>query len=478
MMKIMCIIITGVLLLPFAAGLFSCRKQGGKRTFRGLFRQTAGWILKYIPENPALAARRRETAARLYPGIDAEGFCRESRIRKTEKLYGALVLFCLLLICSVFAGEETVISGGRIARGLPSDPEQTVSLLARSEDGQEQQMDIVVKPRQYSDAEREQLFERARKYIDSVIKGQNSSLDQVKYPLVFPDRLPGENVSIIWECEDYSLVGADGRLGDLSHIQLPAHTTVKAVVQYGDYKQEYEKKIRITEYIRSQEQKDREALQSALTEAEKKSSQEEFLQLPDRAGGKKISWVYEKETKTAALLVLCFASGAGFFAHEKEKQKKLLQARRESLSAWYPVFVHKMVLMLSCGMTVRRSWQECMLDLGAEKEGRKSWLYREMYYSWLQMQTGQPEIQVYQEFGERADEPGYAQFVQLLVQRIRQGNKGMQDMMLSLARSAQNRRREIAKQRGETAGTRLLLPMIMLLVVVLSIVMFPALLSM
>ena len=119
-----------------------------------------------------------------------------------------------------------------------------------------------------------------------------------------------------------------------------------------------------------------------------------------------------------------------------------------------------------------------MLDLGAEKEGRKSWLYREMYYSWLQMQTGQPEIQVYQEFGERADEPGYAQFVQLLVQRIRQGNKGMQDMMLSLARSAQNRRREIAKQRGETAGTRLLLPMIMLLVVVLSIVMFPALLSM
>jgi hypothetical protein len=54
----------------------------------------------------------------------------------------------------------------------------------------------------------------------------------------------------------------------------------------------------------------------------------------------------------------------------------------------------------------------------------------------------------------------------------------MQEMMMREAKDAERRRREMARQLGETAGTRLLLPMMMLLILVLVIVMAPAMLSM
>ena len=69
------------------------------------------------------------------------------------------------------------------------------------------------------------------------------------------------------------------------------------------------------------------------------------------------------------------------------------------------VFVHRMTLMLGAGMTVRRSWNRLLddnerLDSGHLKE---DWLYREMKYTRIQMESGVPEIQAYLEFGQRME---------------------------------------------------------------------------
>ena len=69
-------------------------------------------------------------------------------------------------------------------------------------------------------------------------------------------------------------------------------------------------------------------------------------------------------------------------------------------------------------------------------------------------------------------------FMQLLTQYIRRESRGMEGLMLQEAEEAEKQRRDFAKQMGEMAGTKLLLPMILLLVIVLMIVMVPAFLSM
>ena len=61
---------------------------------------------------------------------------------------------------------------------------------------------------------------------------------------------------------------------------------------------------------------------------------------------------------------------------------------------------------------------------------------------------------------------------------IKRGSKGMQALMQQEAAEAEKQRRDLAKQLGETAGTKLLMPMMLLLIIVLLIVMVPAFLSM
>ena len=115
------------------------------------------------------------------------------------------------------------------------------------------------------------------------------------------------------------------------------------------------------------------------------------------------------------------------------------------------------------------------LDSGRLKE---DWLYREMKYTRIQMESGVPEIQAYLEFGQRMELQQYKKFSQLLIQYIKRGSKGMQALMQQEAAEAEKQRRDLAKQLGETAGTKLLMPMMLLLIIVLLIVMVPAFLSM
>jgi tight adherence protein C len=94
------------------------------------------------------------------------------------------------------------------------------------------------------------------------------------------------------------------------------------------------------------------------------------------------------------------------------------------------------------------------------------------------MNAGLPEIKAYQDFGSRMPGEDYRRFCQLLIQLIRSGSRGMQEMMLQEAADAERKRRENAMRLGETAQTKLLLPMMMLLLVVLAVVMMPAFLTM
>lgn len=114
------------------------------------------------------------------------------------------------------------------------------------------------------------------------------------------------------------------------------------------------------------------------------------------------------------------------------------------------------------------------MDSGHLKE---DWLYREMKYTRIQMESGVPEIQAYLEFGQRMELQQY-KMTQLLIQYIKRGSKGMQSLMQQEAAEAEKQRRDLAKQLGETAGTKLLMPMMLLLIIVLLIVMVPAFLSM
>ena len=65
----------------------------------------------------------------------------------------------------------------------------------------------------------------------------------------------------------------------------------------------------------------------------------------------------------------------------------------------------------------------------------------------------------------------------MLSQNLRKGAKGLTELLETEAEASLNERKAHARKIGERAGTKLLLPMVLMLGIVLVILMVPAFLS-
>ena len=66
----------------------------------------------------------------------------------------------------------------------------------------------------------------------------------------------------------------------------------------------------------------------------------------------------------------------------------------------------------------------------------------------------------------------------LLIQQVKRGAKGMNQLLMQEVLESEVIWRENSRKRAEEAGTKLLLPMILLMTVVFAVLMIPAFLSM
>ena len=91
-----------------------------------------------------------------------------------------------------------------------------------------------------------------------------------------------------------------------------------------------------------------------------------------------------------------------------------------------------------------------------------------------EMDSGVTEAEGYENFGRRCDLQIYIRLGALLSQNLRKGTKGLSELLKLESIQAFEERKARAKRLGEEAGTKLLLPMFLMLVVVLIIVIVPA----
>ena len=93
------------------------------------------------------------------------------------------------------------------------------------------------------------------------------------------------------------------------------------------------------------------------------------------------------------------------------------------------------------------------------------------------MKSGVSESEAYLDFGKRCAVKRYKKLGALLSQNIRKGSSGMLPELEREVKEAFEERKAAARKAGETAGTRLLLPMMLMLAVVMLIIMVPAFMS-
>ena len=130
-------------------------------------------------------------------------------------------------------------------------------------------------------------------------------------------------------------------------------------------------------------------------------------------------------------------------------------------------------------MTVKRAFRKVVEEYERQKKmtGVRC-AYEEMQKTCREMESGHTEAESYENFGRRCKVQAYVRFGALLSQNLRKGTRGLTELLKMEAIQAFEDRKARARRLGEEAGTKLLLPMFLMLTVVLVIVIVPAFLSM
>ena len=205
---------------------------------------------------------------------------------------------------------------------------------------------------------------------------------------------------------------------------------------------------------------------------EGKEDKEIFL--PDSLEGELITW---REVGHNYAVLLLFLTVLGCVMVVKGIEKDLerdCKKRNKQLLLDYPGFVSKLRLYMSAGLSVKNTFYRIMKDYEYGMKKKKRYLYDEIKISCCQLENGVLEEQVYREFGKRCGEMRYRRLSFLLAVHLKQGNGQLLVMLSEEAEGALEDRRNMARKAGEEAGTRLLLPMMVMLVVVMFLILVPA----
>lgn len=399
------------------------------------------------------------------------------------KILPVLFLFVLgvgLILYDFHASKEA--SDGIIQRNDYGKGSRTESLEAQVEGESEKiPLEIEVKERQYEAAEIQEFFDEILEKLDKKILGANESFQHVDQNLNLVSSIEGEPVEISWELDRYDLMNVKGEIMKDAIDPEGESINLKAVLTYTEneaYQASYQQAVCV--FPKTAEAKDEVAseISEKIQKNQEKNASKETFALPKTVEGKKISYYFPFNSRGLVLVVMSILILILLWLLGKQRGKELEDQRNEQLLLDYPELVNKLTLFLGAGMTVKRAWRKILQDYeNSLKDHDTRYVYEEMKLTYREIESGVPEAESYENFGRRCNLPCYLKLGALLSQNLRKGVKGLSEMLHIESLQAFEERKARAKRKGEEAGTKLLLPMFMMLAIVLVIVTMPAFLT-
>lgn len=165
-------------------------------------------------------------------------------------------------------------------------------------------------------------------------------------------------------------------------------------------------------------------------------------------------------------------SGIGlFFLADKilddQYKKKVMSMKRD-----FPDFVTNLVLLVNAGLSTRQAIERIVRERGGETP-----LYRELSITLNDIKAGMSEQQAYTDFSERCKIKEITNFVGILMQSVKLGGGQMLFELKRLGTECWDMRKNVARQMGEAASSKLMLPLMLMFVAIILICMMPALME-
>lgn len=378
---------------------------------------------------------------------------------------------------SYFSGESR--RAEKVERETYGGSSRTETYYVQIDGAEKEEIEVEVSPRRYQEEDLEELFQKAKEELDQIILGENNSFEYVDKDLNLPSNVENYPFKISWELSRYDVIDLSGKLIAEEIVKKDPEregisVTIFGVLNYEGEEENYEAEI--TLFADEETENETVSIQTLIEEADEESREEKYLILPKEWSGKKLVWTKETAQNGRYVLLFGIVISVLLVFDEKEKIAKRKKQRKEEMLLDYPEIVSQFTMLMSAGMTAKNVWKKISEDYRDQRErtGRRREAYEEMLYTWQEMQSGISEVECYERFARRCEVLPYMKMGALLSQNLRKGAKGLADMLTLEAVEAMEEKKNRAKRLGEEAGTKLLGPMLMMLIIVLAIVVVPA----
>ena len=218
-------------------------------------------------------------------------------------------------------------------------------------------------------------------------------------------------------------------------------------------------------------------LREAIEKYNEEKEDPDYYYLPEEWNGQKIECQKPGDNTGTLIAALSFFAAFVLLLKKAREEQEALAKRSEQLLMDYPPLLLKFTLLIQAGMTARRAFQKMAADYMRTKPAKGRFEYEAIVTACHEMDSGVSELEAYRRFGEHCDLMKYKTFSTILIQNLQKGSQRMADLLEKEALEAWDERKRKARVLGEAAATKLLVPMVMMLVVVMAIIMIPAFLS-
>lgn len=439
-------------------------------------------------------------------------------IRKQMLLCISASLLLTILVFFLGLQDGVLKEGFRLPRSGYGGSKQYITLeVSGLTEDTSVPLDITVSPKRYTEEEANAVFREIYDQLEELVVAEGESFANLQHDLRLMTKLPKYGVQLSWDfypeldpaldagsvpqeaARAYyrkyrHLMDSDGTLHNetlapgtvvTGYLSLIMSTDIVPTSTDGETKYlktkyhsaPYRIYVGIVPRALSRYESLLLQLQQAITTEDEGSLGENMLSLPTEIDGQRIYYSEHEDRSYLLLPLLGVIAAMAIYMRQGQARRTEKKQREALLMLDYSELVSKLMVYIGAGLTVRNALEtisqhfDALIARGI-KEDRP--LYQELRTMVIQFRRNMPESEIYLSFGRRVNLKPYTKLVSLIEQNRMNGARNLRAMLELEMEDAFEQRKTTARRLGEEAGTKLLLPLFIMLGIVMIIVIVPA----
>ena len=400
------------------------------------------------------------------------------RLEYGKRLTLANLIIVLGCVCAVVLGnngDSNIVNKPSYYEGTK---ELNIEVDMNDSEGKHKKENILltIDPYRMTEEAFDELVDEVVEYIYEELPGENKSIDEISKPInmvtIYPDN---EEVTIEWVTDEDGYIDSYGNIDEFP--KGDEVVELLAIISCHGYEATVPVNICIIKGPTNEREHINEQIQLMVNE-QSKEKDNKTIELPEEIDGVKLTYHIERNDSSVIVLIVMsvIAGGVVVFGKDYDNRKKAALVR-DKMEREYSHIISKLVLLMKSGMSITKAWRKLALD-GCNCDYSKSGIYELMGWSVREMDSGVSFQLSAKNFAMKTQCESYVRLVTYINQNLSKGTDAILHIVeLELIKASQERKNAMLRE-GEKAGTKMILPMTVLLIIVLMITVIPGLMLM